>query len=225
MDRYPQPSDGHGSLRDSQALVNRFADFFTSKIKEQIIIKSERIDWVSPLKDDDYAEYRDNGFIEKIRIQKNLKLSLNDFWPKRGPQWDALGRGKDNELFLVEAKANIEEIVSPETKATGKALDLIRKSLDASQKYLTGNNKADWSGTFYQYTNRLTHLYFFRVLNKLPAYLVFVYFIGDDSVSGPRSIEEWNAALTIMKRYLGLNKHRLSKYVAELFIDVKTIGL
>jgi hypothetical protein len=69
MDRYPQPSDGHGSLRDSQALVNRFADFFTSKIKEQIIIKSERIDWVSPLKDDDYAEYRDNGFIEKIRIR------------------------------------------------------------------------------------------------------------------------------------------------------------
>jgi hypothetical protein len=224
MDRCPQPSDGHGSLRDIQALVNRFADFFTSMIKEQIITKSERIDWVSPLKDDNYAEYRDNGFIEKLMIQKNLKISLNDFWPKRGPQWDALGRGADNELFLVEAKANIDEIVSPETKARGKSLEMIKKSLDASKKYLKVNNKADWSGTFYQYTNRLAHLYFFRALNKLPAYLVFVYFIGDDSVSGPKNMGEWKAALKIMKRCLGLSTHKLAKYMAEVFIDVKQIG-
>ena len=225
MDRYPQSSDGHGSLRDIQLLINGFPELFSSNIKEQIVIKSGRIDWVSPLKDDDYAEYRDSGFIEKLGIQKNLNISLSDFWPKRGPQWDALGRGEVNEVFLVEAKANIEEIVSPETKATGKALDLIKKSLVASQKFLKVNNKADWSGTFYQYTNRLAHLYFLRTLNKLPAYLVFVYFIGDDSVSGPKSMEEWKAALKVMKRYLGLSKHKLAKYMAEVFIDVKQIGL
>jgi len=225
MDRYPQSSEGHGSLRDIQLLVNGFPELFASNIKEQIVIKSERIDWVSPLKDDGYAEYRDSGFIEKLGIQKHLKILLSDFWPKRGPQWDALGRGEDNEVFLVEAKANIEEIVSPETKATGKALDLIIKSLDASQKYLKVNNKADWSSTFYQYTNRLAHLYFLRTLNKLPAYLVFVYFLGDDSVSGPKSMEEWKAALKVMKRYLGLSTHRLAKYMAEVFIDVKQIGL
>ncbi len=224
MDRYPQVSDGRGSLRDIQVLVNRFPDFFTRKIKEHIRIKSDRIDWVSPLKDDEYSEYRDNGFIAKLGVQ-NLKTSLNDFWPKRGPQWDALGRGRENEVFLVEAKANIEEIISPETKATGKALELIKKSLDAAKKYLKMNNKADWSGTFYQYTNRLAHLYFLRTLNNLPAYLVFVYFTGDDSVSGPKSIKEWNAALTVMKRYLGASAHKLSKYIAEVFIDVKQIGL
>ena len=125
----------------------------------------------------------------------------------------------------MEAKANIEEIISPETKATGKALELIKKSLDASQKYLKMNNKADWSGTFYQYTNRLAHLYFLRTLNNLPAYLVFVYFTGDDSVSGPKSIKEWNAALMVMKRYLCASTHKLSKYIAEVFIDVKQIGL
>ncbi|OGW43620.1 MAG: hypothetical protein A2Y66_03885 [Nitrospirae bacterium RBG_13_41_22] len=225
MDRYPQSSGGHGSLRDIQLFVNGFPELFVSNIKEQIVIKSERIDWVSPLKDDDYAEYRDSGFIEKLGIQKNLIISLSNFWPKRGPQWDALGRGEDKEVFLVEAKANIEEIVSPETKATGKALDLIKKSLDASQKYLKVNNKAYWSGTFYQYTNRLAHLYFLRTLNKLPAYLIFVYFIGDDSVSGPKSMEEWKAALKVMKRYLGLSTHKLAKYIAEVFIDVKQIGL
>jgi hypothetical protein len=224
MDRYPQSSDGHGSLRDIQVLVNRFPDMFTNKIKEKIVIKSNRIDWVSPLKDDDYSEYRDNGFIEKLGIQ-NLKTSLSAFWPKRGPQWDALGRGNGNEVFLVEAKANIDEIVSPETKATGKSLELIKKSLDGLKKYLKVNNKVDWSVTFYQYTNRLAHLYFLRGLDKLPANLIFVYFIEDDSVSGPKSVEEWNAALTVMKKYLGLSTHKIAKYMAEVFIDVKQIGL
>ena len=224
MDRYPQRSDGHGSLRDIQVLVNRFPDMFTNKIKEKIVIKSNRIDWVSPLKDDDFSEYRDNGFIEKLGIQ-NLETSLSAFWPKRGPQWDALGRGNRNEVFLVEAKANIDEIISPETKATEKSLVLIKKSLDGLKKYLKVNNKVDWSGTFYQYTNRLAHLYFLRALNKLPANLIFVYFIGDDSVSGPKSVEEWNAALMVMKKYLGLSTHKLAKYIAEVFIDVKQIGL
>lgn len=224
MDRYPQRSDGHGSLRDIQVLVNRFPNMFTNKIEEKIVIKSDRIDWVSPLKDDDYSEYRDSGFIEKLGIQ-NLKISLSAFWPKRGPQWDALGRGNGKEYFLVEAKANIDEMVSPETKATGKSLEMIQKSLGGLKKYLKVNNKMDWSGTFYQYTNRLAHLYFLRTLNKLPANLIFVYFIGDDSVSGPKSLEEWNAALTVMKKYLGLSTHKLAKYTAEVFVDVKQIGL
>ena len=224
MDRYPQPSDGHGSLRDIQILVNGFPDFFTNKIREHIMIESERIDWVSPLKDDDFSEYRDNGFIQKLGRQ-NLESPLSGFWPKRGPQWDALGRGNCDEVFLVEAKANIDEIVSPETKATEKSLALIKKSLDSLKKYLKVNNKVDWSGTFYQYTNRLAHLYFLRVLNKLSANLIFVYFIGDDSVLGPKSVEEWNAALIVMKKYLGLSTHKLGKYIAEVFIDVKQIGL
>jgi hypothetical protein len=223
MDRVPQPSDGHGSLRDIQVLVNMSGNLFTSKIKEQIIIKSERIDWVSPLKDDDYSEYGDSGFIEKLGIQ-DLKTSLNTFWPKRGPQWDALGIGNDREYFLVEAKANIDEIVSPETKASGKSLEMIRRSFDDLKKYLNVNNKIDWSGPFYQYTNRLAHLYFLRVLNKLSANLISVYFIGDDSVSGPKSVEEWSAALMVMKRYLGLGTHKLSKYTAEIFVDVKQLG-
>jgi len=224
MDRYPQRSDGHGSLRDIQVLVNRFPDMFTNKIKEKIVIKSNRIDWVSPLKDDDFSEYRDNGFIQKLGI-RNLETSLSAFWPKRGPQWDALGKGNDKEYFLVEAKANIDEMVSPESKATGKSLEMIKKSLDGLKKYLKVNNRIDWSGTFYQYTNRLAHLYFLRALNKLAANLIFVYFIEDDSVSGPKSVGEWNAALTVMKKYLGLSTHKLAKYTAEVFVDVKQIGL
>lgn len=100
MDRYPQSPDGHGSLLDIQLLINGFPELFSSKIKEQIVIKSGRIDWVSPLKDDDYAEYRDSGFIEKLGIQKNLNISLSDFWPKRGPNGTALAEERSRKFFL-----------------------------------------------------------------------------------------------------------------------------
>ena len=103
MDRYPQVSDGRGSLRDIQVLVNRFPDFFTRKIKEHIRIKSDRIDWVSPLKDDEYSEYRDNGFIAKLGVQ-NLKTSLNDFWPKRGLNGTLLAEEGKMKFFLWRLK-------------------------------------------------------------------------------------------------------------------------
>jgi hypothetical protein len=224
MNRYPKPSNGHGSLLDIQILVNDFPVLLTNNIRSAIDISSNSIDWVSPRRDDDFAEYRDNGFLDKLGVP-SLKTSLDEFWPKKGPQWDALGRGNKPEYFLLEAKANVREIVSPPTSASDKSLRLIRKSLDSCKEFLKTKNQADWAGTFYQYTNRLTHLYFMRIVNRLPAFLVFVYFIGDKSVSGPESIAEWKAALTVLEGSLGLSSHKLKKYVADVFIDVKEIGL
>jgi hypothetical protein len=124
-------------------------------------------------------------------------------------------------LFLVEAKANIPEIVSSESGAKGNSLNLIQESLTATKSYLKINNKVDWSRKFYQYTNRLSHLYYLRVLNNIPAYLILVYFIGDKSVNGPKTRVEWTSALTVMKSYLGTGNHKLSKYIADVFIDVE----
>ena len=55
--------------------------------------------------------------------------------------------------------------------------------------------------------------------------MVFVYFIGDDDVNGPKTTDEWKAALTVAKSVLGLNKrNRFSKYVVEVFIDIKEMS-
>jgi hypothetical protein len=224
MGRFPQPSNGHGSLRDTQILINKFPTLLFREISQVISIKSKEIQWVSPKQDDDFAEYRDEAFIRKIGIQ-NLKYPLNNFWPQKGPQWDALGIGNYKEVFLVEAKANIPEIVSPGTLSRGTSRDRIAKSLEDVKSYLNINKDIDWMGNFYQYTNRIAHLYFLRVLNKISAYLVFIYFVGDKSVGGPATEEEWHAAITVMHKCLGLNKHKLSKYVADVFIDLKDIGL
>ena len=224
MNRYPQPSNGHGSLLDIQILVNDYPALLTGKIHSELAISSQSIEWVSPLRRDDFAEYRDIGFLDKLGI-RSLRTPLERFWPTRGPQWDALGRGDKREYFLVEAKANVREIVSPPTSASSKSLELIKTSLNSCKEYLRITKPVDWSGVFYQYANRLAHLYFLRVVNKQPAFLVFVYFIGDESVSGPSSISEWQAALTVLEGALGLSSHRLKKYITTVFVDVKEIGL
>lgn len=220
MGRYPQPSSGHGSLRDTQYLINKFSGLLFREISRAISIKSKEIKWVSPRQDDDFAEYRDEVFIRKLGIE-TLEYPLKDFWPQRGPQWDALGAGEHKEVFLVEAKANVPEIVSPGTLSRGTSRDLIAKSLDDVKSYLNINKDIDWMGNFYQYTNRIAHMYFLRVLNKIPAYLIFIYFIGDKSVSGPATVNEWQAAITVMHKCLGLNGHKLSKYIADVFIRLE----
>ncbi len=220
MGRYPQRSNGHGSLKDIQILVNEHPHSFSKAIIKKLNVASTEIQWVSPLKSDKYAEYRDADFIERLGIN-TLKVKFDRFWPKHGPQWDALGRGNKREVFLIEAKANIPEIVTQGLEARNTtSVRRIKKSLAAAKSYLEIKNKTDWAGTFYQYTNRLAHLYYLRKLNRVPAYLVFVYFIGDESVSGPKTIEEWKAALIVMKKHLGTGKHKLSKYIAEIFIQI-----
>ena len=50
-----------------------------------------------------------------------LKEELKQFWPSRGPQWDALAISTSGKVLLVEAKAHVGEICSPEAKAKGEA--------------------------------------------------------------------------------------------------------
>ena len=137
--------------------------------------------------------------------------------------WDGLARiGKDG-LLLFEAKSHIGELFSI-TKAKAKnSIREISQSLTLTQEFLGVKSHLDWTTPFYQYTNRLAHLYFLRELNKLPAYLVFVYFINDPDMHGPSTREEWQGALKLMKTLLGLSRHKLSKYMADIFIDVNEL--
>jgi hypothetical protein len=219
MGRYPQSSDGKGSLKWTQELINERPDLLNSYVKATFSLEgSEEIEWVSPLKDDDYAEYRDADFLQRLGITID-KRPLKEFWPNRGPQWDALGRTNKGKCFLVEAKAHVEEIVSSPTGAEGKSLSMIQSALNETKKYLNSKSTADWSLHFYQYTNRLAHLYFLRELNNIPVFLVFVYFLNDASHI-PTKKEEWDGAIKQLHSTLGTGKHKLKKYVLDIFIDV-----
>ena len=153
---------------------------------------------------------------------KLAETRLADFWPRQGPQWDALGRVEDRAYFLVEAKAHVSEIISSSQAKSEKSKELINKSLAETGKYLKLNPNIDFAKGFYQYSNRLAHLYLLRKLNNIPAYLVFVYFINDHT-HVPTNRDEWNGALQMMNAILGSRRHRLTKYVIEVFIDVRDL--
>ena len=82
---------------------------------------------------------------------------------------DGLTRTSSGRYLLIEAKANIPEFNTSPTGASEGSLHKIRKAFDETRAFLNVHSKTDWSECFYQYANRLAHLYFLRELNKVDA--------------------------------------------------------
>ena len=210
-----------GSLRWLREAVNTRSGKLDGSIRQACSLPAKaKIEWRSPLEEDDYAEYGDHDFLTLLGLELKHR-PLESFWPNRGPQWDALARTSTNQIILVEAKANIPEIVSPGTSASPESRALIENSLAETKRYLRVPEDIPWSGRLYQYANRVAHLYLLRELNGVDAHLIFLYFTGASDVNGPETVKEWIAALTVAKRVLGLrSRHRLHRYVNDVFIDV-----
>lgn len=207
-----------GSKKWLQKLINEKPELLNQQVLSRLHAnETQTITWYSPKKEDGYAEYSDQRCLNLLGISLDTRL-LNTFWPKRGPQWDGLGKSDVGDLFFVEAKSHISELYSC-IGAEGKSLDLILKSLNETKQYLNQNSKVDWSNGFYQYANRLAYLYLLRTLNHKPVYLVFVYFLNDSEVGGPSSIEEWKGAIELLHTYFGFNRYKLQRFIIDCFID------
>lgn len=220
MARIIQPKGIKGSLKWIQHVINVCPEALSRPINNVIGADQEHaVEWLSPREDDDYSEYRDQAFLDLLGI-KVSKRKLQDFWPRRGPQWDALGRIDGRAYFLVEAKAHVSEVISSSQAKSPASKSLIKKSLNETKAALKLKPYMDQTKGFYQYANRLAHLYLLRQLNDVPAYLVFVCFVNDPThISTTR--DQWNGALQLMHAVSGTHKHRLSKYVIDVFVDVE----
>jgi len=225
MARREQDRASHGSQKWLQILVNERPEVIDRILANLLgLAQGERVHWLSPLKDDDYAEYRDQEFITRLGVTLE-RVPLASFWPRLGPAWDALAKTDRGDLILVEAKAHISELVSDPTGASGSSLAKIRESLDATKRFLGSRSDADWAVCFYQYANRLAHLYLLREINSLPAYLLFLYFINDEEMGGPSTQLEWEGAIHLLESFLRIRRpHRLAQYVLHAFIDVEELG-
>src|SRR5258706_11485960 len=98
--RVVQPIGERGSLKWIQRSI---AESWCS-LNEPLLAKlpsATRIDWLSPLAKDEYAEYRDAAFLKLLKLD-HLVGQLAGFWPLRGPQWDALARTDARHVVLVE---------------------------------------------------------------------------------------------------------------------------
>lgn len=219
-----QEAEHGAATRGSQRWIQRAVNENPAALDAPILAAtgSASIRWVSPLREDDYAEYRDMAAMNRLGIELPNR-PLDDFWPRRGPQWDALGRLAEGGVVLVEAKAHIDELFSGGSKASEASHPLIESSLAETAAHMNATPATSWTGPLYQYTNRLAHLYFLRAVNEVPAWLVNCYFVGDDDMGGPATEDEWKAALRVVKRLLGIRAHPLSRYAIDVFIPVTEI--
>lgn len=224
MGRFPQKAGTRGSLKWMQRLVNEKQEYLDEQIMEKLdLSENEEVTWLSPLLNDDYAEYRDKAFLDILDVELD-DVPLEDFWPSMGPQWDGLAKTESGKLLLVEAKSHIPELISTCKAKNEKSVKKIKDALSETKKHLNIDQKIDWVTRFYQYSNKLAHLYLLRELNHLPAYLVSIYFVNDEEMKGPKSIEEWRGALELLHSYMGLRRHKLQRFMKEVFIDLKKIS-
>ncbi len=220
MSRVPQPPGARGSLKWIQRAINCHPQVLNQQIAALGVTGS--IGWKSPLKGDEYAEYRDGAFLNLIG-HGDLNRSLSEFWPLRGPQWDALGITTSGKVLLVEAKAHIGEICSSGSGAGDESRRKIEVALAKTASWMAASPRAPWIETFYQLANRFAHLYFLRA-NNVKAWLILVNFVDDEDMNGPRSAAEWQAAYEIVSHVMGIpSKNRLGKYVLHLYPSVNQL--
>lgn len=219
--RVTQTEGKRGSLKWIQRAVNEQWLSLNQPIIDHIG-GNATIKWLSPIKEDGFAEYRDTAFLRLIG-HESLAPALSACWPTRGPQWDALGRVSRGDVLLVEAKAHIAEMCSPGTTASATSRTRIEATLGTlAQELGAASTRASWADHFYQLANRLAHLQFLRS-QGVPAWLVLVNFVGDQEMGGPSNSETWEAAYEVAFHVMGLSrKHSLSPYIIHVYPTVPT---
>ena len=212
-----------GSQRWLQVAVNRRPELLSGALRRSGAVGSRvSVVWSSPLEAEDFQEYRDLQALEKAGIA-SLKKPLREFWPARGPVWDAVATAGEGPLF-VEAKAHIAEASSPPTKASPESRELIEQSLAEARRFYAPKATAHWGDIFYQYANRLAHHYFLNQVNGVPSRLVFLYFVNADDMLGPTTEAEWHGAIRLIHTVLGLPEELTSFGVFDAFIDARLLS-
>jgi hypothetical protein len=218
MSRVVQLKGKKGSLKWIQSAINQPAPRSIDNAILPFLKNASEISWSSPLIADDFAEYRDESFLEKIGAT-DLARDLSRFGPNRGPQWDALAVS-GGDILLVEAKAHIQEMLSSPTQAGLESRKTIQRALKETAQFMRAKPIAPWTDAFYQLANRLAHLYFLRKHNR-KAWLVLVNFVGDSDMGGPASAAEWQAAYKVAWHVLGIpDQNPLQRYVMHIYPDV-----
>ena len=220
MPRRLRPPEARRSEHWLRVMVREYPDILGTAIADAFGWHAAAIDWRSPRQDDDYAEYYDQAFLNRLGVEK-LTMPLEEFWPKSGPRWDGLARTTDGRLILIEAKAHIDEAVDFRSKASPDALRKIEQRLDEAKAAFRASKDACWYAPLYQMANRLAHLYYLAEINRKDAHLVFIDFANAPDVPEPASREEWQGANRLAHKCLGLKDSKLARRVATIIVDLK----
>jgi hypothetical protein len=223
MPRRERPAATTRSEHWLRVLVNEKQDLIDSELNKAFSWHEEQVYWLSPLEKDSFTEYYDEAFLDILGVA-DLKKPLREFWPVGGPRWDGLAKTSTGKILLIEAKAYIEEMVDGGTRAGLASRERILSAFDQTKSYCNVKAETKWDGAFYQYANRIAHLYFLSVLNEIDAHLVFLYFVNAPDVLSPCTRDNWVGAIRAIKAAHGLGRNRLTPRITEVFIDTPSFS-
>ena len=217
-----------GSQLQIQIYVNRRTEELNQSVLDALFLTSlnARLCWVSPLESEKFVEYQDEAFLRALGLQ-HLAGQLREFWPRRGPSWDALAVvriGGDLARWgavLVEAKSHPAELRGEGCRARPRPRARIEARLRETKRWLSvaEAEDVDWTEELYQSANRLAHLYFF-LRAGIPVWLVNVYFLRDPHFpDSPSTREEWDAVLSQVKADLGVKT--FVPHTADVFLEAR----
>ncbi len=214
MTRVRQPSGHRGSLGWMQRAGAQRRQSLELPILQRT--GATRLQWLSPLALDEYAEYRDGAFMNRIG-HAGLQPALAGFRPLRGPRRDASATTDAGDMLLVEAGAHVQEMFSPASAAGAASMAKIDKALRDTAAFLGASKRpADRSRTFCRLSNRRAHPAF-RRRNGVKARLVLVGFVQDHDMGGPDHPETSRAAIGTAVHALGLAlRHAMSPQVLHV---------
>ena len=111
MERFIQKKAAKGSQKWIQTLINEKAEILNQQLRIKLVMpKAEKIEWLSPIAEDEYAEYRDEEALALLGLDIET-IVYQPFWVEMGPQWDRIGKAGEK-VFLIEAKSHIPELIT-----------------------------------------------------------------------------------------------------------------
>jgi hypothetical protein len=193
--------------------------------------------WLSPLADEGYEEYWNERFLERLDLLDEHLESFRAFWPfkpwangkvnPRGtPHWDALARvplasGRPGAI-MIEAKAHRGELMKPNdrSKADDQSLAKIRTSFaEVRGFYEIDDAVPAWETRYYQFCNRLAHLWWMNERAEVPTWLVYVLIVDDPAWRDGMTAPQWNDAFEMIRREVGLRPgHRLADKIGVVYL-------
>lgn len=212
-----------GSMLQIQLYVNQHPDVLERSLIAAMGDDSiSGITWTSPLAADGYREYRNGAFLERLGLDR-YREALAEFWPSKGPCWDALGvahlAGEPYRYLLVEAKSYPDEADSTMGAKAPSSVDRIGRSLAAASEFHQFDDvPRTWIDGRYQAANRLAHLYFLTQICGLEASLLFLCFTEDPTHPSIKSVPlaDWQSANERFWLDLGLAGHPRDTHIAYL---------
>ena len=219
---------GYGSEFHLLRWIGRHRNEFDKRVKS--LLGTDNISWLD-FDFDSEKTIPDKEIIGLNFLDKNTYETVISTWKKEWPQtgnsmnWDLVGftvKHGEKTWILIEAKAHLGEL-EQNCGASTESLAKIEKVLAESAKRngITIMDQNPWTKKYYQLANRIYILDLLKQ-HSIKVKLVNIYFIGDmcsKNRMSPQNIDDWQAKLLEMKRYLNI-EHLTTLEIKDLFLEI-----